>query len=217
MSGKPKFSGTGITQEQVFDFDDPAAADIVERGTLEGLCSQIERECFAIMRAHDLPDRHWSYCMDEIGNWTFELPDFSTGRWRCCNDLSSVVRQRGYEPDSAVGFAGMMLSDVVWLRRSAQKNDTEGVALHAFHLGIKWDKRRMKRSWEKFALAGRMSATGSSEGAAKRAEAFKQRHEIIRTDFTERLTRTGDPQRAKNATAKHYGIGRRQLNRILAK
>jgi hypothetical protein len=114
MADLPRYTGTGITREQVFEPDDPAAADIMERGTVEGLCAQIERECFAIMRAHDLPDRHWSYYHDKAGNWTFEMPPGGPFGWRCCNDLSSIVRQRGYEPDSTVGFAAGMLCDVVW-------------------------------------------------------------------------------------------------------
>jgi hypothetical protein len=124
----------------------------MERGTVEGLCAQIERECFAIMRAHDLPDRHWSYYHDKAGNWTFEMPPGGPFGWRCCNDLSSIVRQRGYEPDSTVGFAAGMLCDVVWLRRALQVGEADWSAMHAFYLGIKWAKRRLKRDWEAFAL-----------------------------------------------------------------
>ncbi|WP_145916767.1 hypothetical protein [Erythrobacter sp. QSSC1-22B] len=161
MDSGPKYLGSGITRERVYNYDDPDAAEAVERLTIEGLCAQIERECFAIMSANDLPDRHCSYFCDESGNWSFERPPppygiFGIPRgWSVCNDVSTVVKRRGYEYDSTVGFAAGMLCDLIWLRRHMQDGNTTEVALHGFHLGNKWAKRNLKQNWEADALRGR--------------------------------------------------------------
>lgn len=89
----------------------------------------------------------------------------------------------------------------------------------AMHMGELYAEVRLKfgTDWEKVALAGRASARGSNDGAAKRAEAYRHRHETIRAHYADRLSLPGGESAAKDATAKKYGITRRQLNRILAK
>lgn len=216
MVDTPEYTGTGVTRERLYEANDPAAADIIERGTLEGLCSQIERECLPIMAANGLPHKHQSYFCDREGNWTYQLPENLSG-WACCNDFSTVVKRRGYEPVSGVGFASSMLCDVVWMRDGIRRGNHEDVALHAFYLGIKWSKRRFKDNWEADALRGRKIIESSASGGEMRAVAYKQRHDEIRADYAELVARLRDESAAKESTAKAFDISRRHLNRILSK
>jgi hypothetical protein len=110
-----------------------------------------------------------------------------------------------------------MLGDVVWIRRARERGDHDRVAELVGYLRVKQTEQRIKQQHEPTWESGKGTIKGAREGGARRANAFKARHEQVRNDFNERLARTGNEQRAKSATAKHFEISRRQLNRILAK
>ena len=114
------------------------------------------------------------------------------------------------------------LKELVTLARSVEvaveKGEMWGAVEDAMRMGDLYAEVRLKfgTDWERAALSGRKSIDGSSNGGAKRAAAYKNHHDSIRADYAERLSRTGDGQRAKNATARQFHISRRHLNRILA-
>jgi hypothetical protein len=212
--------GTGITEKPTISFDskadlaDPEVAAAVETGTLDGLLSAVERECFAVMRQEGLPTYHGCYLHDGKGNWR---PPGLPFEGFIANEIWPIAEGRGHSPDSPVGFAAQMLSDAVWIRRARERGDHDRAALLTGYLVAKMAERRIKGEHEATWESGKGTRAGARLGAEKRAAAFRPKHERIRADFEERLSRTGDEQRAKNATARAFEISRRQLNRILAK
>lgn len=87
---------------------------------------------------------------------------------------------------------------------------------HAARMGMLLGEMQLKFDWEAAALSGAASLRGSAIGAEKRKESFKARDDRIRSEWPERFQKLGNKSAAKEAIAKQFGIGRRQLNRILA-
>jgi len=213
-------TGSGMTEKPTVSFDedvdktDPEIAAAMERSTLEGWIAAVERECFAVMAAEGLPTYHGSYLYDASGKWRASGPPLHGS---IANEIWPIAKARGHSPDSEIGYAARMLGDVVWLRRAREKGNHERAALFASYLRAKEVERGIKREHEATWRSGKDTIDGARLGAERRASAFKQRHEAIRTDFQKRLSRIGNAQRAKSATAREFNISRRQLNRILAK
>jgi len=215
-------TGSGITEKPVFSFDDqadeadPDVVAAVENSTLEGMIAATERVCFRVLEEAGLPSAHGSYMFKKAtGEWRSLSPPF--GGWSTANTIEPIARAAGFAPDSSVGFAAAILDRIFWLRDNQRRGDHDRAALFAFYIGVLKAESRIKDEHEPTWESGRGTRAGARLGAAKRAAAFKHRHDEIRADFKERLSRTGDEQRAKSATAREFKISRRQLNRILVK
>lgn len=87
----------------------------------------------------------------------------------------------------------------------------------ALKIGELLAELRLKLLWEPAAVAGASTLEGAKLGGQIRAAQFANRHAAIVADYNERLARLRSSGRAKEGTAKHFEISRRQLNRILAK
>lgn len=144
-------TGSGITEKPVLSFDDegdqadPEIAEGIGRSSLEGWIAAVERECFAIMASEALPTYHGSYLFDAEGEWRNPGPPF---RGRIANEIWPIAKARGHAPDSEVGFAARMLSDIVWLKRAQSKGDHDRASLFAGYLKAKEVERRIKRERE---------------------------------------------------------------------
>lgn len=160
-------SGTGITESETLtwtdreDEKDPAVAAILERGTLEGLLTSLERECFAIMASAGLPTTHGSFGYEDDGEW-HELSRERDWPKRIANEIWPIASARGYGIDDPIGFAARMLGDIVWARRAFQEGKHDRAALHIFYLGAKWSSRRIKAGWEAAAEAGKKALEGAA-------------------------------------------------------
>jgi hypothetical protein len=112
--------GTGLTQKPTVSFDsetdesDPEIAALIETATLDGLISSIEQKCFAVMSAAEMPTYHGWYQLFKGGSWRAPKPPF--GGTTMTRDLWSIAKARGHQPDSEIGFAARILSDITWLR-----------------------------------------------------------------------------------------------------
>lgn len=140
-------TGSGITEKPVLSFDDeadkadPEIAAAIERSTLEGWLTAVERECFAIMAREGLPTYHGCYLHDEQGNWRKPGPPL---RGSIANEIWPIAAARGHAPDSEIGFAARMLGDVVWLKRAKANGDDDRAAMFAGYLKAKEVERRMQ-------------------------------------------------------------------------
>ena len=214
-------TGSGLTQKPTIGWDEkadeshPEVAQHLEQGTLDGMIAATERACFAILRAAGLPGEHGSYLFNSKGEWRADGAWLSG--WSVANTVEPIARAAGFAKDSPVGFAAAILDRIFWLRDNQRRGDHDRAALFAFYVGVLKAESRIKDDHEPTWESGRAAREGASLGGAKRAAASKPHHDKIRADFAERLDRTGDPQRAKQATARAFNISRRQLNRILAK
>lgn len=215
-------TGSGITQKPTVGWNDkadetePEVAELIETATLDGMIAATERTCFGVLVEAGLPGQHGCYTFrNETGEWREEGPWLAG--WSIANTVEPIARAAGFALDSPVGFAAAILDRIFWLRDNQRRGDHDRAALFAFYVGALKAESRIKVEHEPTWESGRGTREGAREGAARRAESFKHRHFEIRADFKERLTRTGDQQRAKNATAREFKISRRQLNRILAK
>jgi hypothetical protein len=214
--------GSGLTEKPSVSWNDKAdeakleIAALIEAGTLDGMIRVTERTCFRLLVDAGLPREHGCYLFKkDTGEWREASPPF--GGWSVANTVEPIARAAGFAPDSPVGFAAAILDRIFWLRDNQRRGDHDRAALFAYYVGFLKAESRIKDEHERTWESGRGTREGARIGAAKRTAAFEQRHKEVRSQFAEILTRTGNPQRAKNATAKHFNISRRQLNRILAK
>jgi hypothetical protein len=144
-------TGTGLTRKAVVSWDekadesDPEIASLLRCGTLSGLISELEQECFAITSGAGLPNAHGSYVFDQAGEWRDDRRS-SRARLTVANEIWPLARARGHAPDSNVGFAARMLDDIVWLQRNRRVGDHDRAALFAFYLGVKRAERSVKQS-----------------------------------------------------------------------
>lgn len=214
-------SGTGLTEKTTIGWSEkadeanPEVAAHLEAGSLDGMIAAVERACFGMLRDAGLPDYFGTYIYGPSGEWR-DTEVWPSG-WTCTNNIEPIALSAGFAKDSPVGFAARMIDDIRWLRDNQRRGDHDRAALFAFYLGVKKAESRIKIEHERTWESGRNSREGAKLGGAIRAAASKPWHNEIRADYDERLNRLGNVQRAKSATAREFGISRRQLNRILAK
>lgn len=103
------------------------------------------------------------------------------------------------------------------MERALSVGDAERAAAMAAGAGELLALLWFKHNWQAEALAGDRFLTKASKGGKARAETFETRHYLIRADYAANLERLKHSGRAKEATAKKFGIGRSQLNKVLAK
>jgi hypothetical protein len=148
--------GTGLTQKPTVSFDsetdesDPEIAALIETATLDGLISSIEQKCFAVMSAAEMPTYHGWYQLFKGGSWRAPKPPF--GGTTMTRDLWSIAKARGHQPDSEIGFAARILSDITWLREHQRAGDHDRAALFHGYIMTKMAEQRIKvaqeRTWE---------------------------------------------------------------------
>lgn len=180
-------SGSGMTESATLkwtektDEADPEIAQVIERGSLEGLFSQIERECFALMDAAGLPTFHGSYAYKPDGTWIDVCDCDGWPSGRIANVIWPIAEAKGYKQDDPVGFAARMLGDIVLSRRALEEGKAKSAALSAFYLGAKWSSRRMKiehePTWE---FGNKTRRERQDGGAATRKGSDAERVKVYR-------------------------------------
>jgi hypothetical protein len=149
---KRQITGTGMTKHELISFDDeadraePEIARRIERSTIEGVLSSVERRCFPIMKEVGLPDHHGSWCYNPKGEWREIDPEllFSRTGWGMANGIWPIAEARGFAPDSPIGFAARMLSDVVSIRRAQDAGNLNFAALRFGDLRFKEAEEQLK-------------------------------------------------------------------------
>ena len=145
-------TGTSITEKPTIGFDsnddkhDPDIAAILEQGTLEGYLAAVTGECFAVMQAEGLPTYFGCYVFNIEGAWRESGPPFAGHT--IANEIWPIARARGHAPDSPVGFAARILSDILWLRESQASGDHDRAALFHGYVMAKKVEQRIKTERE---------------------------------------------------------------------
>jgi hypothetical protein len=218
MDDRPRTVGDGLTEKAMLyedrDGDSPDWQDSTDMQSLDGLLKLVERECFAVLRLADLPQRYGGFAYHQSGRWMMagdwaqarSLGTMSEPGWRLANIIWPIAQAAGHSHDSAVGFASRMLDDAVWIRRCDKKSDHERVAVFTFFLGVKRTEFRMKCAAEPDWLRGkkvRESAALTRKG--------DQAHRVAEVDRLAREIGRGGKTAAFRLVAEREGVTQKAI------